>query len=62
VTSNLDVDAWADYLGHPQLTMALLDKLLFRAIAIRIDGPSYRLDQHKKRQAARRQKKPGGGA
>ena len=60
VTSNLDVDAWAEYLGHPQLTMALLDKLLFRAIAIRIDGPSYRLDQHKKRQAARRQKKPGG--
>jgi DNA replication protein DnaC len=58
VTSNLDVDAWAEYLGHPHLTVALLDKLLFRATAIRIDGPSYRLDQHKKRQSARKAKKP----
>jgi DNA replication protein DnaC len=56
VTSNLDVDAWAEYLGHPQLTMALLDKLLYHATAIRIDGPSYRLDRHNKRQAARKNK------
>jgi DNA replication protein DnaC len=49
------------YLGHPQLTMALLDKLLFRATAIRIDGPSYRLDQHKKRKAARASNKPEDG-
>jgi DNA replication protein DnaC len=62
VTSNLDVDAWAEYLGHPQLTMALLDKLLFRATAIRIDGPSYRLDQHNRRQSARKSKKAEGGA
>jgi DNA replication protein DnaC len=60
VTSNLDVDSWAEYLGHPQLTIALLDKLLFRATAIRIDGPSFRLDQHKKRQSARKTKKPEG--
>jgi DNA replication protein DnaC len=53
VTSNFNVDDWAQYLGHPQLTMALLDKLLFHATAIRIDGPSYRLEHHKKRQAAR---------
>jgi DNA replication protein DnaC len=58
VTSNLNVEAWAEYLGHPQLTMALLDKLLFRATAIRIDGPSYRLEQHKMRQSARKHKKP----
>jgi DNA replication protein DnaC len=58
ITSNLNVDAWAEYLGHPQLTMALLDKLLYRATAIRIDGPSYRLEQHKKRQSARKQRKP----
>jgi len=56
VTSNLNVDAWAEYLGHPQLTMALLDKLLYRATAIHIDGPSYRLDRHKKHQAARKTK------
>jgi DNA replication protein DnaC len=57
VTSNLAVESWAQYLGHPQLTVALLDKLLFRAVAIRIDGPSFRLEQHKKRQSARRKKK-----
>jgi DNA replication protein DnaC len=57
VTSNLDVDAWAEYLGHPQLTVALLDKLLFRAVALKIDGPSYRLAEHKKRQLARKSKK-----
>ena len=60
VTSNLDVDAWATYLGHPQLTVALLDKLLFRATAIRIDGPSFRLATHKKRQSDRKQKKTDG--
>lgn len=59
VTSNLAVESWAEYLGHPQLTVALLDKLLFRAVAIRIDGPSYRLDQHKKRQSARKKKTDG---
>ena len=58
VTSNLGVDAWAEYLGHPQLTVALLDKLLFRAVAIRIDGPSYRLDQHNKRQRAAKPVQP----
>ena len=55
VTSNLDVEAWAEYLGHPHLTVALLDKLLFRATSIKIDGPSYRLDKHNKRQAARKE-------
>ena len=54
VTSNLEVDAWAQYLGHAHLTVALLDKLLFRAVAIKIDGPSYRLAEHKKRQLARK--------
>ena len=30
VTSNLNVDAWGEYLGHPHLTVAPLDKLLYR--------------------------------
>jgi DNA replication protein DnaC len=60
VTSNLDVDSWAEYLGHPQLTIALLDKLLFRATAIRIDGPSFRLEHHKMRQSVRKTKKSDG--
>jgi len=57
VTSNLNVESWVDYLGHPKLTMALLDKLLFHATAIRIDGPSFRLNEHKKRHATRKNTK-----
>lgn len=60
VTSNLPIESWAEYLGHPQLTIALLDKLLFRATAIRYDGPSYRLEHHKLRQSARKTKKSDG--
>lgn len=58
VTSNLNVDAWAEYLGHAHLTVALLDKLLYRAVAIKIDGPSYRLAEHKRRARERKPKKP----
>jgi DNA replication protein DnaC len=53
VTSNLDVAAWADYLGNQHLTVALLDRLLYRATTISITGPSYRLAQHDKRQQER---------
>jgi DNA replication protein DnaC len=49
VTSNLDIEAWADYLGNQHLTVALLDRLLYRATTISITGPSYRLAQHEKR-------------
>lgn len=56
ITSNLPPEAWADYLGDHYLTVALLDRLLFHATAITIDGPSWRLDQHKKRQKAKQKK------
>lgn len=53
ITSNLPIDAWADYLGDHYLTVALLDRLLYNATAITIEGPSYRLAHHKKRQRQR---------
>lgn len=53
ITSNLPVESWADYLGDHYLTVALLDRLLYNATAITIEGPSYRLAQHKKRQQDR---------
>jgi DNA replication protein DnaC len=56
ITSNLSADDWAEYLGNHYLTAALLDRLLYRATAINIDGPSFRLEVHKKRQAARKKK------
>lgn len=54
ITSNLSVDDWANYLGNHYLTVALLDRLLYHATAISIEGPSYRLAQHKKRQQERK--------
>lgn len=53
ITSNLSVDDWANYLGNHYLTVALLDRLLYHATAISIEGPSYRLAHHKKRQQER---------
>ena len=53
VTSNLPGDEWASYLGNHYLTVALLDRLLYNATAIAIEGPSYRLAKHKDRQSAR---------
>jgi DNA replication protein DnaC len=53
VTSNLPVEAWDDYLGDQYLTVALLDRLLFHATTITIEGPSWRLAQHEKRQKDR---------
>ena len=50
ITSNLSVQDWAQYLGDHYLTVALLDRLLYRATAVTIDGPSYRLAKHKERQ------------
>lgn len=57
LTSNLPAESWADYLGDHYLTVALLDRLLYHATAITIDGPSYRLAQHKKRQQKKQKKK-----
>ena len=54
ITSNLSASDWASYLGDHYLTMALLDRLLFRAVAIHIEGPSWRLTQHNERQAQRK--------
>ncbi len=40
--TNIDFDAWADYLGDPPLAMALLDRLVDGAIVLKIKGRSYR--------------------
>jgi DNA replication protein DnaC len=40
--TNIDFDAWADYLGDPPLAMALLDRLVDGAIIVKIKGRSYR--------------------
>jgi DNA replication protein DnaC len=42
ITTNLDYEEWAAFLGHKEMVAALLDRLRHRCHTIRIDGPSLR--------------------
>lgn len=42
LVTNIDFDAWGDYLGDPPLAMALLDRVVDGAIILKIQGKSYR--------------------
>lgn len=42
ITSNLEYDDWAGFLGNKPLTEALLSRIRHRCITIRIAGPSLR--------------------
>lgn len=53
VTSNIELSAWGRYLGDATLTMAILDRLVMRAIRIDIRGPSYRQHIAEQREKAR---------
>jgi DNA replication protein DnaC len=41
-TTNVEEEDWADYLGDPISTKAILDRIFHRSIKIEIKGPSYR--------------------
>jgi hypothetical protein len=40
--TNIDFEAWADYLGDPPLAMAFLDRVVDGAILLKVQGRSYR--------------------
>jgi DNA replication protein DnaC len=42
LVTNIDFDAWGDYLGDPPLAMAFLDRIVDGAIILKINGRSYR--------------------
>jgi DNA replication protein DnaC len=42
LVTNIDFDAWGDYLGDPPLAMAFLDRIVDGAIILKINGKSYR--------------------
>lgn len=42
ITTNLDYQEWANFLGHKELTKALLSRLRQYCHTVRIDGPSLR--------------------
>jgi DNA replication protein DnaC len=40
--SNIDFKTWGEYLGDAPLAMALTDRIVYRAIMLKIEGRSYR--------------------
>jgi DNA replication protein DnaC len=42
LVTNIDFEAWGEYLGDPPLAMAFLDRLVDGAIILKIKGKSYR--------------------
>jgi DNA replication protein DnaC len=42
LVTNIDFDAWGKYLDDPGLVMAFLDRVVDKAIIIKINGKSYR--------------------
>ncbi len=42
LTTNLEYDAWYDFLGRKEMVEALLDRLRHRCTTIRIEGRSLR--------------------
>ena len=42
ITTNLEYEAWHDFLGNKEMVKALLDRLRHRCHTLRIDGPSLR--------------------
>ena len=61
--TNIDFEAWGEYLGDPPLAMALLDRIVDAAIILKINGKSYRAHRASKPPlASDRASKPPAGA
>ena len=51
LVTNIDFEAWGDYLGDVPLAMAFLDRLVDGAIILKITGRSYRAHRAQRREA-----------
>jgi DNA replication protein DnaC len=51
LVTNIDFEAWGDYLGDPPMAMALLDRVVDGAIIHRFQGKSYRAHRAKRSSA-----------
>ena len=54
LVTNIDFEAWADYLGDAPLAMALLDRLVEGATIVKLQGQSYRVHRGADEPAAKR--------
>lgn len=57
VTSNIDWEAWGEYLDDHLGATALIDRLIHHSHVIVINGPSWRDHEHKQEAAAERPKR-----
>jgi DNA replication protein DnaC len=48
LVTNIDFEAWSDYLGDPPLAMAFMDRVVDGAILLKIEGKSYRAHRAKR--------------
>ena len=48
LATNIDFEAWGEYLGDPPLAMAFLDRIVDGAILLKIRGKSFRAHRAKK--------------
>ena len=55
--TNVDFEAWGEYLGDPPLAMAFLDRIVDGAIILKINGKSYRAHRAEQASAGKRPKK-----
>jgi len=53
LVTNIDFEAWADYLGDAPLAMALLDRVVDGATIVKLQGQSYRVHRGTDKPAAR---------
>lgn len=57
LVTNIDFEAWGEYLGDPPLAMAFLDRIVDGAIILKIHGKSYRAHRAEQASAGKRPKK-----
>ncbi|MEX0981969.1 MAG: IS21-like element helper ATPase IstB [Bacteroidales bacterium] len=60
-TTNVEEPDWAEFLGDPITTSAILDRIFHHSVIVRIDGPSYRMYQSELLQKQYAEKKPKEG-
>lgn len=63
-TTNVEEPDWAEFLGDPITTSAILDRIYHHSVIVRINGPSYRMYQSEllqKQYAGEKQENPKAG-
>jgi DNA replication protein DnaC len=58
LVTNVDFEAWGDYLGDAPLAMAFLDRLVDGALVLKLRGRSYRAARAKNLESNQEQDKP----